>query len=73
MKQVPKRVSPETGRVEADYYIGDIKYQEQLLAQMTHWMPMEMQFEAFRRMRKRLKKHFGLISKFDGKGNLREV
>lgn len=57
----------------AEYYEGDIQYQEKLLAQLTSWMPQNEQFEAFRRMRKRLKKHFGLVSKYSGRGELRKV
>jgi hypothetical protein len=61
------------------YYIGDIKRQSEILAGMcraintaTYPVVTIDPEKVFKRMKKRIDKHFGMLSKYDGRGRLRD-
>jgi hypothetical protein len=53
------------------YYISDLQTQERILAHQVYHLPQLDQQKALSHLRKRIAKHFGLISKYDGRGQLR--
>lgn len=55
----------------AEYYIGDMDYQERKLNKLLMWSPETVRAQAQRMMRKRLYKHFGLLNKYNGDGSLK--
>jgi len=78
--QQGKRKNPETGKVDADYYIGDVKNQRKFIINFVQALnsqkkpgePQHSAEEAVRKMGKRIAKHFGYDNKYRGDGSLRE-
>lgn len=75
-----KRKNPETGKVDPDYYFGDVKTQRRYIINFFHALnaqkkpgePQTSPDAAVRSCMKRVARHYGLTSKYHGDGSLRQ-